>query len=140
MTTLPPKKRCLKIFFPPAPDPNVKSHDVIFSIVDSEDVISYGALTGKFPYKSSRGNQYILVSYHYDANEIRGVAIKNREAKTITEAYHNVLNYYETRGVKPSKWILDNEVSAQLKHMFEKEGVGFQLVPPKSRFKRTKCI
>ena len=31
---------------------------------------AYGDLTGQFPYKSSRGNAYIYVLYHYDSNAI----------------------------------------------------------------------
>ena len=40
------------------------------------DLIAYGDLTGKFPYKSTRGNQYILGGYNYDANNIRGALLK----------------------------------------------------------------
>ena len=37
---------------------------------------AYMDLIGRFPYCSSRGNEYILVAYHYDANAILGVPLK----------------------------------------------------------------
>ena len=36
----------------------------------SEISTAYQDLTGRFPMKSSRGNEYILIRYHYDANFI----------------------------------------------------------------------
>ena len=52
-------------------------------------------LTGRFPYKSSRGNEYILIAYHVDSNMILGQAMKNRQALTIINAWkliHITLN------------------------------------------------
>ena len=36
-------------------------------------------LTGKFPRKSSRGNEYLLIGYNYDTNYIRVIPIKTGE-------------------------------------------------------------
>ena len=63
-------------FFPSSPVPNIKSKEVVHAIVDLKELIAYGDLTWKFPYRSSRGNQYTLVAYHHDANNIQGRAIK----------------------------------------------------------------
>ena len=38
-------------------------------------------LIGRFPYKSSRGSEYILIAYNYDGNAILAQSLKNREAK-----------------------------------------------------------
>ena len=38
-------------------------------------------LTGRFPYKSSSGNEYIYVMYDYDSNAIFDIPIKNLQAK-----------------------------------------------------------
>ena len=43
-------------------------------------------LTGRFPYKSSQRNEYILIAYQFDSNAILEVPLKNRQAKTITTA------------------------------------------------------
>ena len=48
-------------------------------------------LTGKFPYISRRGNQYILVGYHYDANYIAAVPIKKRTAGEITKGWEAIV-------------------------------------------------
>lgn len=122
----------LSDFFPPSPIPNIKSRQIIHAIVDLKELIAYADLTGKFPYKSSRGNQYILVAYNFDANHIRGVPLKNREATTIKQAYEQLHEYFEKGGVKPSTWILDNEFSNELKVAFQKSEVNYQLVPPKT--------
>ena len=47
-------------YFPSSPSPNEKTKEIIHAIVDLEDLVVYGDLTGKIPYKSSHGCQYIL--------------------------------------------------------------------------------
>ena len=55
--------------FPPSDTHNVKQNEVIYMIFDSSPIgLSYIDLTSRFPYFSARGNEYILVAYHYDAN------------------------------------------------------------------------
>ena len=47
------------------------TNDVAYSIVYiTPKNVAYTDLTGRFPYRSSRGNEYILVLYHYDGNAI----------------------------------------------------------------------
>ena len=65
---------------------NIKTNDVIHAIVDDNDITAYSDLTGYFPYRSSRGYQYIYVVYHYDANAILAVPLNNRQTKSIIEA------------------------------------------------------
>ena len=73
--------------FPPSDVLNVQANNACYAIVDpTETIAGYIDLTGRFPKRSSRGNQYIIVSYHYDANHIRAIPIKNRKGQTITEA------------------------------------------------------
>ena len=74
--------------FPPAPQPNKNTHDVAYAIVKrTREIIAYINFSGKFPYKSLKGNQYMLIDYHYDANLIWGEAIEKGEAKSITTAW-----------------------------------------------------
>ena len=86
--------------------------DVVYSLVSSEDK-AYMDLTGRFPICSSRGNEYILIVYHYDANAILGVPLKNRQAVTITKGWQHLHSQYFKAGVAPSTWILDNETSIE---------------------------
>ena len=42
--------------FPPKPDtPNTKAHEVCYVVIRDKDVTAYMDLTGRFPYRSSRG-------------------------------------------------------------------------------------
>ena len=50
--------------------PNMKTQDVVYSLFETSQGLSYMDLTGRFPYKSSKGNEYILVEYSYDINAI----------------------------------------------------------------------
>ena len=86
--------------FPSSPTPNKKPHQV-----------AYQDLTGRFPVRSSRGNEYILVGYHFDVNS-------QKHGNTSTTNLH--------------AWVLDNEVSSELKGAFRKNNTEFQLVPPYS--------
>ena len=74
--------------FSPKPDtPNIKTNAVAYAVIDHDEISAgYTDLKGKFPQRSSRGNEYILVGYHYDANAILAVTIKDRTASTLTTA------------------------------------------------------
>ena len=48
---------------------------------------TYSDQTGRFPHRLSRGNKYVMIMYNYDANAILSAPLKNRQAKSITEAW-----------------------------------------------------
>ena len=55
-----------------------KSKDIIALLIPAGDQTKgYLDLTGRFPYKSGQGNQYILVVYHVEADAILVEPIKN---------------------------------------------------------------
>ena len=56
--------------------------------------MGYINLTGRFPYKSAKGNQYILVAYHIDANAIYGQAWKT-ENQILSKQPHLLLQVQE---------------------------------------------
>jgi hypothetical protein len=73
--------------FPPSPSPNIKCNEVAYAIINRADMsVGYMDGTGRFPQRSSRGNEYILIGYHFDGNAILGQPIKNRSADTLTTA------------------------------------------------------
>ena len=86
--------------------------------------------TGKFPVTSTRGNAYVFVLYDYDSNTIHPVAIKNRSADSILDAYKQVHQELVQAGCRPKLQRLDNECSTALKNYMSEENVEFQLVPP----------
>jgi len=92
---------------------------------------TYMDLTGRFPHQSSRGHNYILVAYNYDANAILFEPLKNREASSIRDAWLAVHNRYKQNGQIPVHYTMDNETSQLLEHAMEAENVTFEKVPPR---------
>ena len=117
--------------FPPSSVPNTCTNEVAYIIINKKEVCTaYTDLTGRFPMKSSQGNEYILVAYHYDANYIHGIPIKNRKAASITAAWKEMHTLFHRAGIAPSTYVLDNETSADFETALSEESTTFQLVPP----------
>ena len=90
----------------------------------------YSDLTRKFPVQSDRGNNYILVVYHYDANNIMTTTLKNRRGPCIISGITKIHDKLRNRGLTPKLHIMDNEVSGDLKIYVEDSDKQFQMVPP----------
>ena len=117
--------------FPQSDIHNKKTNEVICSVIQTNTTdLGFTDLTGRFPYRSSRGNEYILVAYNYDGNCILAEAIKNREAKSITSAWTSMNTKFAVAGIQPKVYLLDNEISKEFKAALHKANVTFQLVPP----------
>ena len=57
--------------FPVSDSPNIKTNEIVYSLASADKVgLAFSDLTGRFPIQSSRGNNYILIAYHPDANAI----------------------------------------------------------------------
>ena len=120
-----------KYCFPPSDSPNIKQNEVLYLLVDSSpSSLSYIDLTGRFPYRSDQGNEYVLVAYYYDANAILAQPLKNRQAASITKAWEKINANFEFAAVKPATCIIDNEASHDLKTALSKNDIKHQLVPP----------
>ena len=108
--------------FPQPESPNKQSHNVMsIVILFSAKELSYGDITGSFPFKSSRGNQYTYVLYDYNASCILAEPMKTRQAQEISvtwEKLHTRLMYH---GHQVSHFFLDNECSEDLKQSFNGE-------------------
>ena len=64
------------------PEQDKKSKQIITQIMPfSPKQMTYGDQTRKFPFKSSRGNEYIMIMYDHDANAILAKPFKTRQAK-----------------------------------------------------------
>ena len=87
-------------------------------------------LTGQFPVQSDRGNNYILVAYHYDANNILTTPLKNITVPCILNGITKIHDKLRKRGLTLKLHIMDNEVSEDLKQYFEDSDIQFQMVPP----------
>ena len=91
---------------------------------------TYSDQTGRFPHRSSRGNEYIMVMYNHDANAILVKAIPNRQAKTIANAWEELHNRLTNNGHETKKFILDNECSMELKTALKKHNKSYERTPP----------
>ena len=85
--------------------------------------------TGKFTCTSKRGNNYLFITYAYDANAILVRALKSRKGKELVEKLSEVHEYLEDRGYKPNHQFLDNETSQEMKSYLKGKSVTFQFVP-----------
>jgi hypothetical protein len=75
----------------------------------------YTNQTGKFPKKSSRGYQYIMVLIKIDNNAILVEAMKNCTAGEMIRAYPVLVECLCSAGVNPTMHILDNKCFAKFK-------------------------
>jgi hypothetical protein len=98
---------------------NIKTNNLFVTMIPtSEFYKSYSDQTGKFPVKSSRGNQYVYVFYNYDSNSIHSRAIKDRRSESIKEVWEETHNLLNNSGFLSKLHILDNECSTTLKQAF----------------------
>ena len=87
-------------------------------------------VAGHFPIQSNHGTNYILVVYEYDSNAIIVCPLRNRTASEITRVFQSVIQYLQSRGLRPRLHTLDNEDSTILRDYLRSEAVEYQLVPP----------
>ena len=69
--------------------------------------------------QSDRGNNYILVAYHYDANNILTTQLINRTGPCTLNGITKIRDKLRKQGLTPKPHIMDNEVSEDLKQYFE---------------------
>lgn len=91
---------------------------------------AYMDLNGRFPYTSSRGNQYIVVVYDYNSNAIVCEPIKNRQSKEILNAFKKCEQKFTKYASTPTLYVLDNAASNDLKISLTKNNQQYELVPP----------
>ena len=75
----------------------------------------YSDLTGRFPFTSSRGYQYLLIMYDYDSNGILAEPTKSKQGAELKTAFIKLYQTLASRGAAPSCYICDNECSSELK-------------------------
>ena len=99
---------------------NVKSNTACHSLIDpSKSNTGYIDLVGRFLKRSSCGNEYTLVGYHYDCNYIHYIPVKNRKGSSIATSWKELNNIFKSARVAPEVNVLDNETSNDLMDSFE---------------------
>ena len=71
----------------------------MYYIYNSINGVAYTDLIGKNPYRSTRGNNYIMVAHNYDGNAILEEPVKNRQADTLLEAWTIINEKFVKAGV-----------------------------------------
>ena len=92
--------------------------EVLIQIFDPTEIF-FSDLNGKLPVQSDRGNNYILVAYHYDANNILTTPLKNRTGPCILSGITKIHNKLKKQGLTPKLHFMDNEVSEDLKNILK---------------------
>ena len=112
--------------------PSTHSKDTNIVFLKTVDLTRkvYTDQTGRFPVTSIKGKKYILVSYHYESNNIHAKPLKTISGIYLKTAYHKLYSLLTNRGLKPSLHILDNECPNVLKTFTKEVKEKFQLFPP----------
>jgi hypothetical protein len=77
----------------------LQNHLVYVVVVNQSQL--YMDLTGKFPVRSSKGDSYVIVSYVYDCNYVKVIAMKSRSASEWVKAYDTIHQELTVKGFKP---------------------------------------
>ena len=72
----------------------------------------------------------MFICYNYDANAILCEPIKSRSGENITLAWNKCHSRLTKNGHKTNLYILDNEISSNVKDAMETHEVDYQKVPP----------
>ena len=109
----------------------VKSFEVLNTIIPfTAKEMSYGDLTGTFPYTSSRGSKYLYIMYDYDANAILVAPLKTRQGHEIKTVWEKLIARLTKHGHVTKHFVMDNECSWDLRKAIKNNNMDFQLVPP----------
>ena len=74
---------------------------------------------------SSRGKEYVLISFHYDAKGIVGWTVWNKQAATLTKLWKQLRQQLEKWRLAPNTYILKNEALAELQNATAKSNTKF---------------
>jgi len=108
-----------------------KKCNKVHVILYEESQRLYTDQTGKFPVKSARGYQYVLIAYVYDTNTILYRPLKSKTAEELQSTYDELYSYLTKRGCKPTFHRVDNELSHDTQQLLEQTfGAIVEIVPP----------
>ena len=116
--------------FPEPQSLNERTHHCYLATTEPNKNLVYTDQTGRLPVPSTTGNNYLLIAYDYDSNNILLRPIKNMTAEALTEAIAEVHHTLTLGGCKPKFHRLDNECPTKVKEYFERREVKYQLAPP----------
>ena len=71
-----------------------------------------------------------MVLCNIDSNAILVAAMKNRTSGEMIYTYQELIDQLHSAGIKPKRYILDNECSKDFEQTIIKNQMTYQLVPP----------
>jgi hypothetical protein len=116
-------------FSPFRPLPPTKLNDIFMQVEDLNEEIHTNQ-TGAFPHTSQRGNHYIMVAIHLDANYIFAKSMKNRTKGEMIWVNQKIINRMKAAGLGLKKHLLDNKCSAAMKACIKENNIDYKLIPP----------
>ena len=109
---------------------SARKNEAVFKTFPVETGKIASDLTGKFPVRSSRGNQYLMVVYIHDPNVILAIPLKDRTQLSLITAYTKLYEKITAKGFVPRLHICDNECPEAFKKFLKLKYVTLQKVPP----------
>ena len=85
-------------------------------------------LTGRFPVKSRKGNQYVLVTAFH--NYIFAVPMPSKTSSAYVTAFHSTFNHLKSTNLSITNITTDNEISQPLLDLFNNLNIKAQFQPP----------
>jgi hypothetical protein len=83
--------------------------------------------TGRFPFRTTSGNQYVMIAYHADSNAILAAPFQSKHDCHRLAAYNAIMTRLHNRGHTVDLQVLDNKASATITQTWK---ATYQLVPP----------
>ena len=104
--------------------------DTIYSrLIDlNSDNEMHADATGRFPFESASGSNYVLVFVYKGYIHVQPLA--DRSAAAYVKAYRLAIEFFKTKGHVIDIARLDNETSEQLETFLNEANIPFQYVPP----------
>ena len=91
----------------------------------------YTDLPGRFPTRSYKGNQYIFLTYVYNANAILVRPMKSRAKEEQLEKFKEIYDYLKRKKFSPILHVMDNNKCNKLiQYHIQNSHVTLQLVGP----------
>jgi hypothetical protein len=112
--------------------PVKKEKTIFYRVLDLADEATqkkWSDQPGRFPKKSSKGNQYIMVLMESNSDVILVEAMKNCSSGKMIRVYQKLIDHLHAAGIVPKHQILDNECSDEFKETIKCNKVTYQLVP-----------
>jgi hypothetical protein len=100
------------------------------ALTDANEGTMYTDLTGKFPVRSYKNNQYVFVAYFYSINAIIVRPMPSRTYEAMLATFKEISEELKSCGHTPQLNVMDNECSKAVHQYMNSENINIQLVEP----------